>query len=87
MAREAVSTVEIAVSQSITTAMAICEPRGDEGGVATKISASTAIENATVIADRMTALQTQFKFTNLNDLTAAMSYAAPQAILNVSLFC
>lgn len=48
--------------------------------------AKTAEQNATMLADKMSALQTQFKFTNLNELTSAMSYAAPQAkALGISL--
>src|SRR4029077_2175648 len=42
--------------------------------------------NATMLADKMAALQTQFKFTNLTDLTEAMKEAGPAAMgLGVSL--
>jgi TP901 family phage tail tape measure protein len=40
----------------------------------------TPIQNATMLADKMAALQTQFKFSNLTDLTYAMQDAAPAAL-------
>jgi TP901 family phage tail tape measure protein len=43
-------------------------------------STKSPIQNATILADKMTALQTQFKFSNLSELTEAMQYAGPAAV-------
>jgi TP901 family phage tail tape measure protein len=40
----------------------------------------SASQNATILADKLAALQTQYKFTSLEDLTEAMKYAAPVAM-------
>ncbi len=40
----------------------------------------TSLQNAQMLSDELAALQTQFKFTDLGDLTAAMRIAAPSAL-------
>ncbi len=40
----------------------------------------TPLENARMLSDELAALQTQFKFTSLGDLTAAMRIAGPTAL-------